>query len=55
MGVKELSKGQLDQLRMYYNYDVNDSTALVDETDIDNQTLFDFYGGIEFTEDDFSH
>lgn len=55
MKVTELNANQLDMLRMYYNYDANDSTALVDETDIDNQRLFDYYGGIEFTEDDFSH
>lgn len=55
MKVTELTLDQLDELRMQYNYEVNDSTALVDETDIDNQTLFDFYAGIEFVSEDFWH
>ena len=55
MKVTELNRDQLDELRMQYNYDKNDSTAIIDETDIDNATLFAYYAGIEFTPDDFWH
>ena len=54
MRVTELNPDQLDELRMFYNYDKNDSTAIVDETDIDNKTLFDYYAGIEFVAEDFT-
>ena len=55
MKVTELNRDQLDELLMQYNSDKNDSTAIVDETDIDNATLFAYYAGIEFTPDDFWH
>ena len=54
MKVTELNRDQLDELRMQYNYDVNDSTAYVDETDISNHVLFDYYAGIEFVPEDFT-
>lgn len=53
MKVTELNRDQLDELRMQYNYDKNDSTAIVDETDIPDSVLYEYYGGIEFTTDDF--
>lgn len=53
MKVTELTTGQLDELRQWYNYDRNDSTAIVDETDIPNSVLYEYYGGIEFVTDDF--
>lgn len=53
MTVHELTSRQLDMLRAYYNYEVNDSTALVDETDIPNSVLCAYYDGIEFVPGDF--
>lgn len=53
MKVKELTTNQLAELRQWYNYDRNDSTAIVDETDIPDSVLYEYYGGIEFTTDDF--
>lgn len=54
MKVTELNQNQLDELRQYYNYDVNDSTAIVDTTDVPNSVLFAYYAGIEFNSDDFA-
>lgn len=54
MKVTELNPYEPNILRQEYNYDVNDSTALVDETDISNQELFNFYAGIEFVHEDFT-
>lgn len=53
MKVTELTSRQLDILRVYYNYDANDSTALVDETDIPNSVLYAYYDGTEFVPGDF--
>lgn len=38
---------------MTYNYDVNDSTAYVDCDDISNDTIIEYYAGIEFVTEDF--
>lgn len=53
MTVRELNTYQLDILRMYYNYDANGSTAIVDETDIPNSVLYAYYDGTEFVPGDF--
>ena len=53
MKVTELTTNQLAELRQWYNYDRNDSTAIVDETDIPDSVLYEYYGGIEFAADDF--
>ena len=52
MKVTELTTNQLAELRQWYNYDRNDSTAIVDETDIPDSVLYEYYGGIELTTDD---
>ena len=53
MTVTELNPEQLDFLRMNYNYEVNDSTALVDNTDIPDSVLYAYYDGTEFVPGDF--
>ena len=53
MKVTELNSDQLDYLRLCYNYEVNDSTALVFEDEISNETLFDYFAGVHFVPEDF--
>ena len=53
MSVKELNPEQLDWLRQTYNYEANDSTAIVDKTDIPDEVICEYYAGIEFSTEDF--
>lgn len=54
MQVTELTPAQLDELRQAYNYEVNDSTALVGASDIPDSVLFDYYAGTHFVPEDFA-
>lgn len=53
MTVHELNADQLQQLRMAYNYEVNDSTALVYADEISDEEVISYYEGITFVPDDF--
>lgn len=52
-GAAELPASALDQIRMQYNYDVNDSTSYVDASQIPNEILFQYFAGIVFYPSDF--
>lgn len=57
MKVQELNRDCIETLKQSYYCDRNESVSYDELANIDNlvsdDELFDYYGGVEFTEDDF--
>ena len=56
MTVRELNKSQLEELKRYYVCETMDNPSwnqIVNASDISNETIFNYYDGIDFVEDDF--
>lgn len=60
MTVKELSREQLDELKEAYIIEMAEKTGakvymsdLIEAHDIIDETVFEYYAGVEFSDDDF--
>lgn len=53
MTVRELNQDQIDQLKIAYDYEVNNVTRIVADDGITNETIFQYYDGFCFTPEDF--
>ncbi len=51
--VKQLSKYELDELRINYFYDESISHSYTNVEDIPNKVLFEHYGSVSFVKEDF--